>query len=155
VRPAPQSLPGRRPFPPRAPGPGAATRLWYLSSERMTLAVVTAHPSERVLEAPPIARRFVGQPLQNLVRWMGRQPDFRCELVGIDSAPIPGHEPAQTARLVSEDFPTGPSTPSGHCGSTARDLTRPDRNLTQAQLGVARPDLDLTRAPLPAPGAER
>ena len=152
---APQSLPGRRPFPPRAPGPGAATRLWYLSSERMTLAVVTAHPSERVLEAPPIAGRFVGQPLQNLVRWMGRQPHFRCELVGIDSAPVREHEPAQAARLVSEDFPAGLSTPSGRWGSAAGDLTRPGRNLTQAQLGLARPDLDLTRAPLPSPGAER
>jgi hypothetical protein len=121
----------------------------------MTLAVVTAHPSERVLEAPPIAQRFVGQPLQNLVRWMGKQPDFRCELVGINSAPVPEHEPAQAARLVSEDFPARPSTPSGRWGSIASDLTRPDRNLTQAQLGLARADLDLTQAPIPAPGAER
>jgi hypothetical protein len=121
----------------------------------MTLAVVTAHPSERVLETPPIARRFVGQPLQNLVRWMGKQPDFRCELVGIESAPVPSHKPVEAARLVSEDFPPGPSTPSGPWGSAAGDLTRPDRNLTQAQLRLARPDLDLTQAPLPAPGAER
>ena len=86
---------------------------------------------------------------------MSRQPDFRCELVGIGSAPVPGHEPVEAARLVSEDFPAGPSTPSGRCGSIAGDLTRPDRDLTQAQLGLARPHLDLTRAPLPAPGAER
>jgi len=121
----------------------------------MTLGVVTTHPSERVLETPPIAWRFVGQPLGSLVRWMGSQPEFRCQLVGIDSARVPAHEPVEVARLVSEDFPAGPSTPSGRCGSIAGDLTRPDRNLTQAQLGLARPDLDLTRAPLPAPGAER
>jgi hypothetical protein len=121
----------------------------------MTLAVVTAHPSERVLEAPPIAWRFVGQPLQNLVRWMGRQPGFHCEPVGIDPAPVAEHEPVEVARLIAEDFPAGPSTPSGRRGSAAADLTRSAPNLTQPKLGLARPDLDLTQAPLPAPGAER
>lgn len=133
----------------------AATRLWYLSSQRMTLGVLTAGVGDGVLEAPPIARAFVGQPLQNLVRWMGRQPGFRCELVGTGTAPVPRHEPTEAARLVAEDFPAGRSGSTGPGPSVAGDLTRPDPNLTHAHPGLARPGPDLTRAQLPAPGAER
>jgi hypothetical protein len=127
-----------------SPGAGAATRLWYLSSQQMTLGVVTAHPSDRVLEAPPIARGFVGQPLRNLVRWMGRQPGFSCQPIDNRRGPVPEQDPAKAARLIAEDFPTGPSAPSGCGRSVAGDLTRPDPNLTQAQLVVARQGLHAT-----------
>ena len=140
----------------RADGDTAtATRLWYLSSEHMTLGVLTAHPGDRVLEAPPIARGFVGQPLGNLARWMGRQPGFRCELVGAGAAPVPERGPTEVARLIAEDFPAAPSASSGRTDSVAGDLARPDRNLAHAHLGLARPDPGLTRAQIPAPGAER
>ena len=136
-----------------------ATRLWYLSSRHMTLGVLTAHPGDRVLEAPPIARGFVGQPLPNLARWMGRQPGFRCELVGAGPSPVSERGRAEVARLIAEDFPAGSSASSGRGDSVAGDLTRPHPNLsqalTQAQLVFARPDVNLTRAQLPAPGAER
>jgi len=102
-----------------AVGTGAAARFWYLSSQHMTLGVVSAHPSDRVLEAPPIARRFVGQPLQSLRQWMSKQPGFRCELVGTGLLPVPEHGPAEAALLIAEDFPAGPSTPPGRGGSTA------------------------------------
>jgi len=129
-----------------AVGTGAAARFWYLSSQHMTLGVVSAHPSDRVLEAPPIARRFVGQPMQSLRQWMSKQPGFRCELVGTGLLPVPEHGPAEAALLIAEDFPAAPSTPPGRGGSTAGDLTRPDRNLTHARLALDRPDLNLTQA---------
>ena len=135
-----------------SPGAGAAARLWYLSSERMTLGVLTAHPGDRVLEAPPIARGFVGQPLRNLARWMRRQPGFRCELVGAGPPPVSERGHTDVARLIAEDFPAGSSAPSGRGDSIAGNLTRPGRNLTHAQLVLARPDVNLTQAQLPAPG---
>jgi hypothetical protein len=32
-----------------------------------------------VIAAPPIARKFIGQPARNLGRWLRRQPGFRCQ----------------------------------------------------------------------------
>jgi hypothetical protein len=133
-------------------GAGAPARLWYLSSQHMTLGVLTAGLGDGVLEAAPIAQGFVGQPLGNLVRWMGRQPGFRCEFVGSGPPPVPRHEPAEAARLIAEDFPAGRSGSTGPGPSIAGDLTRPDGNLTQAHLGLARPDPDLARAQLRGPG---
>lgn len=42
---------------------------YYLSSPRMTIYVVTDLKGV-IMQAAPIARRFVGQPLSNLRRWM-------------------------------------------------------------------------------------
>lgn len=50
----------------------------------MTVGVITAH-SGLILEAPPIVRRFVGQPLGNLIRWMQRQQGFTLHNLGIGS----------------------------------------------------------------------
>jgi hypothetical protein len=32
-----------------------------------------------IVAAPPIARKFIGQPSTNLGRWLRQQPDFRCQ----------------------------------------------------------------------------
>lgn len=50
-------------------------RWWWLSSNRMTIAIRTV--DDRVVSAPPIARKFVGQPSKALVRWMRKQGGFR------------------------------------------------------------------------------
>lgn len=49
----------------------------YLSSKRMTVAVRSK--AGVVCEAPPIVRRFIGQPLGDLMGWMSKQPGFRWE----------------------------------------------------------------------------
>ena len=43
---------------------------WWVSNPRMTFWVRTH--DEVIIDAAPIARRFVGQPFRNLVRWMRR-----------------------------------------------------------------------------------
>ena len=53
-----------------------ATEWNYLSSPRMTVAVEVEVESRLVKTAPPIARKFVGQPVSNLVRWLERQGDL-------------------------------------------------------------------------------
>ena len=50
---------------------------WYLSSTRMTIAVLVEDGI--VLTAPPVAQKFIGQPLDNLVRWMEKQGGFRMK----------------------------------------------------------------------------
>ena len=51
---------------------------WWLSTERMTVRVdVDARGS--IVAAPPIARKFIGQPAKNLGDWLRRQPGFRCQ----------------------------------------------------------------------------
>jgi hypothetical protein len=32
-----------------------------------------------IVAAPPIARKFIGQPSANLGRWLRKQPGFRCQ----------------------------------------------------------------------------
>jgi len=48
---------------------------WWLSTERMTV-LVDVDDSDMVVRGPPIVRKFVGQPLTNLVRWLQKQPGF-------------------------------------------------------------------------------
>jgi len=49
-----------------------ATLTWRLSIPQMTVMVKTGE-DRRIVEAAPIVRNFVGQPLDNLVRWMDRK----------------------------------------------------------------------------------
>jgi len=32
-----------------------------------------------IVAAPPIARKFIGQPAKNLDNWLRRQPGFHCQ----------------------------------------------------------------------------
>jgi hypothetical protein len=38
-----------------------------------------------IVIAPPIVRRFKGQPVENLINWMRRQPGFRLYKTKLDS----------------------------------------------------------------------
>lgn len=51
----------------------------WLSTERMTVAVRAA--DGMIVEAPPIVRKFIGQPGINLERWMRQQSGFRGERI--------------------------------------------------------------------------
>ena len=55
---------------------------YWLSSRKMTIAV---RVEVVIVEAPPIARKFIGQPLENLVGWMTRQGGFRMERLDGDT----------------------------------------------------------------------
>ena len=71
------------PQPPRTTAPPAAAHVqgdatsWWLSTERMTVCV-DVDAAGIIVAAPPIARKFIGQPSTNLGRWLRRQPGFRC-----------------------------------------------------------------------------
>lgn len=58
----------------------------WLSTERMTVAVTTDDQG-RITEAAPIVRKFVGQPLDNLIRWMEKQGGFRQKVLGAPQEP--------------------------------------------------------------------
>ena len=49
----------------------------YLSTERMTVLVESE--AGVITNAPPIVRKFVGQRLSALERWMRKQPGFKRE----------------------------------------------------------------------------
>lgn len=50
---------------------------WWLSTERMTGHVRVRNGRVCADQCTPIWRKFVGQPLTNLVRWLRKQPGFR------------------------------------------------------------------------------
>lgn len=52
---------------------------FWVSSNGMTVCVTVSRKSGLIQEAPPIVRKFVGQPLVNLSRWMQRQGGFQIE----------------------------------------------------------------------------
>lgn len=64
--------------------PPAAARVqgdatpWWLSTEKMTVCV-DVDVNGIIVAAPPIARKFIGQPSANLGNWLRRQPGFRCQ----------------------------------------------------------------------------
>lgn len=49
------------------------TFLW-MSTERMTVQVRVEDGV--VVSTPPIVRKFVGQPIENLQRWLSKQPGY-------------------------------------------------------------------------------
>jgi hypothetical protein len=52
---------------------------FWVSSNSMTVCVTVSRKSRLIQEAPPIVKKFVGQPLGNLSRWMQRQGGFQIE----------------------------------------------------------------------------
>jgi hypothetical protein len=56
---------------------GDATSCW-LSTQRMTICV-DVDARGIIVAAPPIARKFIGQPSANLGNWLRQQPGFRCQ----------------------------------------------------------------------------
>ncbi|KKN70610.1 hypothetical protein LCGC14_0428830 [marine sediment metagenome] len=55
--------------------------VWRLSNNRMTVKV-TIGKDHRIIDAAPIVRRFRGQPLINLSRWMERMGKTDLTLIG-------------------------------------------------------------------------
>lgn len=55
--------------------------LHWLSSRRITIGVET-NPQLQIVSAPPIARKFIGQALGNLISWMRKQGGFQYEHLG-------------------------------------------------------------------------
>lgn len=49
------------------------SRWFWLSSAKMTVGVET-NDGLRIITAPPIVRKFIGQPVKRLADWMRRQP---------------------------------------------------------------------------------
>ncbi len=52
---------------------------WWLSSVKMTIWVSVRNGT--VIDSAPIARKFIGQPMDNLRQWMRRQGAYfeeRC-----------------------------------------------------------------------------
>lgn len=47
-----------------------ALRKYWVSCPRFTIQVNTVN--SRIVRAAPIVRKFIGQPLDNLIRWAGR-----------------------------------------------------------------------------------
>lgn len=47
----------------------------YLSSLKITIAIRIE--SGIIVESPPITRKFLGQPVANLARWLGDQGGFK------------------------------------------------------------------------------
>ncbi|MFZ2361894.1 MAG: hypothetical protein WA040_21335 [Anaerolineae bacterium] len=85
MAPLPRAGPAARTTqPPSTPAPPAAGHVqgdatsWWLSSERMTVCV-DVDARGIIVAAPPIARKFIGQPSANLGRWLRRQPGLRCQ----------------------------------------------------------------------------
>lgn len=48
---------------------------YWLSSESMTVGV-EVNEKGTITSTPPIVRKFIGQPLKNLVKWMMKQKGF-------------------------------------------------------------------------------
>lgn len=54
---------------------------YWLSTSRMTVAVTVDESSGLITVAAPIVRKFVGQPLTNLIRWMRSQDEAGLRVV--------------------------------------------------------------------------
>ena len=54
-----------------------------MSSEKMTIYVRVEYGI--IATAPPIARKFIGQPLGNLKRWMEKQGGYRENRIHVKS----------------------------------------------------------------------
>ena len=55
---------------------------WWFSSEKMTVWVKTGKHGI-IIDGAPIIKKFSGQPLENLERWMKRQGGFKKEKLNV------------------------------------------------------------------------
>jgi len=55
-------------------------KYYFLSTTRMTVLVET-NREEKITSAPPITKKFIGQPISNLIYWMKKQPGFYMEIL--------------------------------------------------------------------------
>lgn len=85
MAPLPRAGPAARtPQQPPTTAPPAAAHVqgdatsWWLSTEQMTVCV-DVDARGIIVAAPPIARKFIGQPARNLGNWLRRQPGFHCQ----------------------------------------------------------------------------
>lgn len=51
---------------------------WWISCVKFTVEVETGQ-DRRIIKAAPICRKFVGQPLDNLLRWAARFGGLRYQ----------------------------------------------------------------------------
>lgn len=58
---------------------------WWFSNDRMTFGVTT-NGEHIIIDAAPIARKFIGQPLTNLAKWMKRMGPTDIMLVRKENA---------------------------------------------------------------------
>lgn len=58
------------------------TNGWHWCSSR-ALTVIVRVQANRVVESPPITRKFIGQPFVNLLRWMNRQGGLTVQTIHI------------------------------------------------------------------------
>lgn len=61
------------------------TQWYWVSTVRMTCAVAVDTRTSLIIDTAPILWKFRGQPLDNLLRWMGRQSGFT--LVQLENTP--------------------------------------------------------------------
>ena len=61
-------------------------KILWLSSHKMTFRA-TVDNRGIVVEAAPIARVFVGQPLENLIGWMKQQGGFASAVLSVEQGP--------------------------------------------------------------------
>lgn len=54
-------------------------KTYWLSSRVMTIGV-EVDENDIITKTPPIAEKFIGQKLSNLIRWMEKQGHFRIKL---------------------------------------------------------------------------
>jgi len=53
---------------------------WQMSANKMTFWCRTSNTDgNKIIDAAPIARKFIGQPLDNLKRWLSAQGGFIYE----------------------------------------------------------------------------
>lgn len=57
-----------------SPFSGIMSEWYWLSSENMTIAVRVDNGT--IMITPPIVKVFKYQPINNLIRWMKKQPGF-------------------------------------------------------------------------------
>lgn len=88
---------------------------WYwASTQRMTVGVRVE--GGLVVDCAPVVRRFVGQPAENLARWLRRQGGFEVRL--LRGAPVnkKAWETARDALMSDEPFDlTCPCTDHDPC----------------------------------------
>lgn len=67
-----------------SPG-GSTMKDYWVSSLKMTVGV-QCDDAYRIISAAPIVRKFIGQPIQNLINWMDRQGGLIVKELGVPDA---------------------------------------------------------------------
>ena len=84
------------------PPPNDNDGFWWLSTTFATFGVTVKDGRVTREKSAPISTRFAGQPFQNLLVWLGKDPGFASKLLRAPGDPVESATPNGVSMTITD-----------------------------------------------------